>query len=271
MKPIFPAVGGKRHLADFIYEVLLENDVRNLDSLISPFLGGGSVELTLLDRMRFKEVWLSDSNVWLAREWGHILVDPEEVYRYLDIFNSMPNPQAMALARRAVADRLPFPGLYTWVVHNSFSTLWRVNSQGQLNAAVKSKGIKTPDLLELKNFSCFLKEKNVSIAHADFRYTLDLATSFGMNTGLVFLDPPYVNTYDQYTAEGWCREYTRELARYITSLVALEFTVLLTETTSVLPFLEETPPYIWWEIPKKHRLNGASTEAHKEVVVLWRP
>lgn len=201
--PLVRYVGGKRKLAAQI----VARAPREFARYVEPFCGGAAVfcELWNSGMLVGKHSVLNDVNPHLMRMYADLKhgpatflenmqelqksyqADPEKSYYAVrDIWNGE-DPKKNRTAAR-----------YVFLKQASFNGLWRTSKTDKLNASWgKLAAPAWPTEAAVMAWSAALRE--VSLHCGTYR-----APSVG-HGDLVYLDPPYVGTFDAYTAEGFDR------------------------------------------------------------------
>lgn len=203
--PALPAmkwVGGKRQLLSTFEKKIPEKYGRYID----PFMGALALPLHLQPN----NALLSDANKEIVITHKAIRDDVERVISTLekhkdnkDYYNKIRARDWKKMPAHAVAAR----ALY--LNKTSFNGLYRLNQKGGFSASYgkpTSKGRTICDPTRLHNLSVSLKD--FEIEHQDFREALKQAK----RNDLVFLDPPYHDTFNSYTAARFSEEDQKSLA-----------------------------------------------------------
>jgi DNA adenine methylase len=99
------------------------------------------------------------------------------------------------------------PSRFVFLKQTAFNGLWRVNTKGKLNAAWGKYGFAEDGSVTRMPLIC--DEENIRAWHTALRgatllandmLTLELPVKAG---DVVYLDPPYVETFNQYTTDGF--------------------------------------------------------------------
>lgn len=206
-QPVIRWIGGKRNfvpkLAPQITYYLNESGGR----YIEPFVGGGAMALALgRPRMLVGDTIEDLVNLYVAirdepdrlcsqlidmREWG---TEEENYYIARD---TDPGTNPVDVATRMV-----------YLSSHSFNGLWRTNQEGKMNAAYgKRSGRITEELLD-KIWLAHRALGDTNIFHRDFEHLLRMADK----DDLVYLDPPYWDTYTGYSGGGFSEADHERLA-----------------------------------------------------------
>jgi DNA adenine methylase len=171
-----------------------------------PFLGAGSLFLEL----KPKRAYLSDLNPDLICAYKQIYLNVKQIcilvdtlYREFDkdrdVFNVIkswkPSKEEFIAAR------------FLFLVNYSYNGLYRVNSKGEFNVPPGDK--KTfIDLSRIASMHTALHKCSVKISCKSYEKVKPKPGSF------VYLDPPFYDSFNQYTKEGFDVHDHIELKRY---------------------------------------------------------
>jgi len=219
-RPLLKWVGGKGWavplLGDAIHNYLVEHQAQ----YVEPFLGGAAMAgyigwhdsiladaipelVSLYTIVRDKPAELA----WVLSGYAVRGVDKEA---YLGIRDLRPDCEIQKAARMVYLNRLSFNGL------------WRVNKKGKFNVPYGDAGYRAsvvnrrsrdaitslfPHKGKFEHLSDALQ--GASILHSDFENTLSYVQD---KPALIYVDPPYHETYDSYTAAGFTEEDQERLA-----------------------------------------------------------
>lgn len=202
MKPIIKWPGGKRKVADFICAKIEPYRKR---AYIEPFCGGAAVFLKLNPE---QQSYLGDFCNPLINMYISIRENGEEVSNQLEMLCSLPVKKETYLDVRSNWDpRVLSPESAATLIYLNkmgFNGLFRLNKSGKFNTpwGGKDKLPKMPSRAEILEFS-----KRLSMAtlySGDFQDTITKAMNNSSNEGFViYADPPYLDTYDGYTGNGF--------------------------------------------------------------------
>lgn len=136
---------------------------------------------------------LNDANPHLTNFYRHVrtfdvldftgCTSEKEYYRRRDRFNQ--------LVRDGRADSATAAGLFYYLNCTAFNNLWRVNGAGEFNVPFRKGRENVSPLGALPNMTLW------QFTNDDFRDVLLEPDDF------VYADPPYLETFEDYTAEGF--------------------------------------------------------------------
>lgn len=199
VKPFLKMVGGKWRLR----EKLLAAFPEEFGDFHSPFGGSGADTFALAAAGRLKgKVFIGDASELVIMALRGVQEDVEAVIRHLETFENTPECFQMVRKRlnMRVGDRYEQAAQVIYLNKTAFNGLLRVNSKGEYNvgfAKYKNPSFRNPEVLRAASKT--LNPKVVSIRHEDFW----MVTKRAKAGDFVYMDPPYVDTYDGYTPEGF--------------------------------------------------------------------
>lgn len=228
MEPIFRWAGGKRWLSQGIAS---EIAALKPSVYVEPFLGAGAVALAVeADRYL-----LGDANDALINLWRHIVYFPRALYfttRALDhdyphsqvgydgacnLFNGLRmeghlvrDPENEFEADLMRYAQMQLAGAMLYLLAHGYNGLWRENKSGKFNVPFggdHQRRFRYPSEEGLIAVSARLRGKTTFFP-TDFEVLIDEAPP----GSVIYADPPYVGTFDQYTKEGFNDDMQRRLA-----------------------------------------------------------
>lgn len=203
LEPLVKWIGGKRKLAPKI----IEHVPQEFSSYCEPFCGAAAMFAALWNEGRLvgKKVWLNDLNADVIAMLAQVRDDPEgliEEMAALDEAYRAGEPEKLYYRIRDEWNLWPnghTPSRFIFLKQTSFNGLWRVNRNGQLNAAWgKYAAPKICNEEQIREWSKALADVTLTSVDA-------LTTWAGPQTpgALIYVDPPYLGTFEGYTDEGF--------------------------------------------------------------------
>jgi len=219
-KPALKWVGGKTQLLTRLKEKFPENYGRYID----PFMGALAIPLNLNP----KEAVLSDANKELVITHCAIRDEVEAVISQLekhtddkDYYNNLRAKSWELMTSTEVAARM------IYLNKTCFNGLYRTNKKGGFNASYGKPPANGRRFLNPDNLRSVSKAlRGYTIIHQDFKTTLKDAKA----NDLIFLDPPYHETFTSYTAAGFSENDQITLAKEFKRLTKLGCHVILTNS-----------------------------------------
>ena len=234
MEPIIKWTGSKRSQC----KTIVDKFPKEINTYYEPFIGSAAVLFELLQRCEKSEIYCkkficSDINEELIGTWdlikdkpNYILVQYKELYSEFsnldiqgkkDFYNDIKYKFNELKLNREYSDYYYL--LFFWLRRTCFNGLVRYNSKGEFNAPCHftRNGI-IPAKLEsvIFEWSTLLNKYNVQFVCRDYK---DFCIF--NNDDLLYLDPPYANTYGMYQEGSFNKsefyKWVNTLPRYILS------------------------------------------------------
>ena len=188
-------IGGKEWLWKLIKPYLISDDHQ---IYIEPFLGGGAIAIHYLKWCRKhnipKQFILSDTNRGLINAYIQIRDNVDSLIDYLNALDNVEGTKQLYYERRKAynletKDSVRSAALFIWLLANGWRGLYRVNKQGEYNAPFGTA-----------RKHCY-SSKTLKVLHTLFQDVNFRCCSFDEieEDGIMYLDPPYENTYDKYS------------------------------------------------------------------------
>lgn len=206
MKPLLKYAGGKSKELSQIIPLLPEN----FDTYFEPFLGGGA----LFFYLEPQRAYISDINPDLMDFYKAVAYNApaligemksfsrskEDYYRVRDLFN---NKVEHSYSRAS---------LFGYLNRTSFSGLMRYNSKGEFNTPFGNYSHKRK-----KEPWEFITSQHIELLKQATLETGDFFQSFRLakKGDFMFLDPPYLNTFEEYTCMGFSLTEHERLAKLL--------------------------------------------------------
>ena len=206
-QPFVKCPGGKRRLAAQI----IERMPAQIERYVEPFLGGGAVFFELANQSRLHKtelILLGDRDEDLIKLYEAVRTDPKALWR-----NALRVSQRIMSTisyehERQLWNEVPrcrTPARHLALRYNGYNGLWRVARKGTMNVAwCKELGDRIPPLERYEAASWALK--NTHLVARNF----PAYTEGGWNGKpimrpgtVVYIDPPYVGGWTNYTKHGF--------------------------------------------------------------------
>lgn len=209
-KPFLKWAGGKASLIETILPQLLATGRK---TLVSPFLGGGAIELAWLEAVPDGKLIAGDANWQLIATWRAVSRYCDELIDDLEAMRMRQPDYYHARAAYNVltpdADICTVAAYFIYLNKTCFNGLHRVNSKGGFNTPFSKRAFTfDPDVLRV--VSQLLNEREVSLTCGDFERTM--ASPPWICTTVTYADPPYLNVFSSYTKEGFAEADHIDLA-----------------------------------------------------------
>jgi DNA adenine methylase len=192
LTPFLKYTGGKTRLLP----ELLPRVPGGFTRLISPFFGGGALELAIAP----KKAILADANPELINALQVIRDFPYTLIEYLSHHAYSPE-YYLDLRGKRTTDPVKRASRYIYLSKCGFNGVQRTNKKGENNVPF-GKHKSRPDWVQrdkILAISRYLNKNEIEIANSDFEAIIDCSTE----GDFLYLDPPYHGTHTAYVAAGF--------------------------------------------------------------------
>lgn len=264
--PFIKCVGGKTQWLDILQSAMPEGDVRG--TYFEPFVGGGALLWHLWGIGKINNAMIGDANRhlincyrWMqsapALLWEHVcvLMDHHSETLYYEVRDK--------LNERLFSDEsLEASAEYIYLNRTCFNGLMRFNKKGGMNSPIgrdakKNLHTSLPDTLVYQQ--CAQALKNTAVRQLPFTDMLD----FPHKGDFVFCDPPYHETFTEYTRGGFSEEDQESLRDMFAELPC---SAMLSNSDT--PFIRDLYKDFWIDTFENLRSVGAKTrKVVKDVLV----
>lgn len=273
MSPPIKWAGGKRMIMNHI----LQHIPSEFNNYFEPFLGGGSVLLELFNKGILnsnKKIYVSDINKPLINMYQVIKNFPNELINELN--NEMYNKKEEYYINRDlfnklktnincddVQESLKLAALFVYLNKYGFNGMYRENRSGSFNIPAGSQ--QKPTLIDKHNIltiSKCMNDNNVQIVNCSYNSILP----FVQQGDFIYLDPPYDETFTDYTKEPFGKQQQQELKLFIEALTQKGAYVMMSNSnTEFIKQLYSQLPFIQYTIDTKRLLNS-NAENRKNII-----
>jgi DNA adenine methylase len=270
-KPIIKWAGGKTKLLPYIIENLPNKEFKNY---FEPFVGGASVIIELLSKdIEYKanrQYTISDINESLINVYNVVKNNLDDLIReltnetYTNVVNNYNiNRNRFNEIKFNNDNRIERAALFIYLNKCGFNGMYRENKSGKYNIPFGSmKNPKICDNITLNNFKTIMKDVNIFCC--EYQDTFDLIEK----NDLVYLDPPYHETFTDYTANKFGEDEQRELKLFVDKLTEKGVNVMI--SNSATDFIKDLyKEYTIINITTKYSLGGkGANRGNKEEVLI---
>ncbi|BBM89216.1 DNA adenine methylase [Spirochaetota bacterium] len=189
-RPFIKWVGGKNAIAHVIGEYL----PAEIDRYYEPFVGSGALFFSIASRV--KKATLSDNNQSLMVTYKVVQQRVHDLIARLKQHAKKHSKEYYYKVRswHDLTDDLEIAARMIYLNKTCYNGLYRVNSKNQFNVPLGS--YKNPTICDAPNLiACSVVLQNVNIIYRSFDKIVIEPNS------IVYCDPPYHATYNQYHAE----------------------------------------------------------------------
>ena len=227
--PFVKWVGGKRQLLNKIRSYYPFQQYPNINKYAEPFVGGGAVLFDILNTFPLKEVYISDLNEDLILTYKTIRDNPNDLIELLSIYQQEFLTYPIVEQGYYYTDKkekynslksltIEKAALFIFLNKTCFNGLYRVNKNGEFNAAIGT--CNSPVICDKENIlSVSSKLQSIEIVAADYH----ACRSFVDENTFVYLDPPYrslsrVTNTVRYTTDPFNHQEQLKLADFFMDL-----------------------------------------------------
>lgn len=216
IKPILKYVGGKFKLAGGIFK---DSDFEGVKEYIEPFVGGGGSFCYVMNKYgsQIEKVRLYDSNEQLIHLYQIVKERPEDLIRVLKQYaQAYDGTKEQFIVWREKYNSVIYEStlerasLFVVMNKTCFRGMYRTSKTGKFNVPFGNYKSLNVDEESIRALSKVLIEKKARIQVLSFTkqgYIMERADI------LMYLDPPYLETFSDYQKEGFalsCHEEIRE-------------------------------------------------------------
>jgi DNA adenine methylase len=235
-KPFLKWAGGKRKLLKYLDRYIPSEFGRYFE----PFLGGGAMFFHLMSSRGLQiPVYLSDVNTELittytvikhyCEELIQVLNTHKELYKQMEYYDNDKerffSQYYDKIRATTYIDPIQVAARLIFLNKTGFNGLQRYNSLGEFN--VPQGDYEDPQICDAAN----LRDVSIALSNASItscHYMTALAQSQAGD--FIYLDPPYLGVYNQYTADKFIDQSHMELAKLFHELDAKGCKLLLSNS-----------------------------------------
>ena len=200
LRPLVKWIGSKRRLAPHILK-LIPSWTTGGGTYWEPFSGAASVFAALRNAGGAQKAVLGDLNSHMVGLFRMVQQHPDDLTTAMDLYERRyhaGDPSVLYYAEREAwnaGGRIP--SRFLFLKQTAFNGLWRVNLKGVMNAAWGK--YKTPNLLDAENIMAW----HEALKHIELKVGSFNDTCYPEPSDMVYLDPPYVDTFGKYHEDGF--------------------------------------------------------------------
>jgi adenine-specific DNA-methyltransferase len=207
---------------------------KDINNLIEPFVGGGSVFLNT----KAKNYYLNDIDSWVYKLHNYLIKSSTNEKRFFKELESIIlnyglsrsykedvipknlkiehkktyfakfNQKAFLQLRNDFNSNKSSLMLFYVLLIYGFNRMIRFNSKGDYNLPVGNVDLNNNVVLALKDYFAFIKQKNINLYNLDYK---DFIKKIKINKkDFIYLDPPYLITFSEYN-KLWTEKEESEL------------------------------------------------------------
>lgn len=277
LKPVIKYAGGKKQIMD----ILLKEFPTEFNNYHEPFLGGGSVVFELYNRnlLKDKKIFLSDIMTSLMNMYNQIKNNKDDLLEELsdkkyenklEIFlESRKQFNILKLHSKSELssyENIKLASLFIYLNKTCFNGLYRENKKGEYNVPFgKQKNPTICNKSGIENLNKFFIENDVNLNCYNYTYIEE-----NIKPGdFIYMDPPYHNTFTDYSKNKFGEEEQKELKEFVDKLTKKGCKVCVSNSNT--EFITNLwSDYKIVKIPVKRLINSKSEgrkEIHYEVLI----
>lgn len=275
MKPIIKWVGGKSQIKDNILSKFPEK----INKYYEPFIGGGSILIELLCRVRNNKIsvnkfYASDINPRLINLYKQVQRNPHKISEKLKLLevDYKVDPENFYYKIRDKFNEdfttaLNDATYFIFLNRTYFRGLYRENSEGKFNVLFghyKNPSFPDEEIMQLSDLI-----KDVEFVVKDFRFI----NSEPISGDFVYLDPPYYpinsTSFTTYSGKGFDEKCHKRLFRILRNLRKKSIYFILSNSyvDEVIQNFDENK-FIIEIIECKRRINSKNPESTVSEVII---
>ena len=278
LKEMLRWAGGKQKcLGSIIPKItaLIKDPFENNNIYFEPFLGSGAVLIELLKQnLHFDKYICSDINRNLIITFNQVKLNVddliEELDKIQDIWNLLDNDRKEMFyytKRDEYNDIIDsdeyirISTLFIFLNRTSFRGLYQLNKRGKYNVPYgKKEHLRIVQEDKLRFLSDLFNEFNVEFRNCEYVDLLKELDDYSDCNKVIYLDPPYYNTFDKYTKERFdCGSFLD----FVMNLRKLDCKIVLSNSIEFKKFLEQ---YQLFEIIESISIQDRVNSTHPEKV-----
>lgn len=239
-QPFLQWAGGKYRLFNQIKNYM----PHSFTTYIEPFVGGGGMLFQVLDHYSMiEDAFINDLNGDLINCYVTVRDFPCELIEILARIEKEYIKSEQEARRKefyyemrklynenATASTIESAALFIFLNKSGYNGLYRVNSKGEFNVPCGCHFRKIYN--EERIYACSDALQKVTIHNEDFREFMNIQFHIIDSDTLVYFDPPYMDTFVGYTADGFSDIFQSELKCCCDTVHELGGTFLLSNSDS---------------------------------------
>lgn len=207
-------VGGKRQLLNELDQYF----PFTCNNYYEPFGGSMTVTLHVYEKYPNANIYVSDINPKLINLYTQLKKNTKKFLELLDIFLELKEAYGVLRDKFNTTENKMEEAVLMFLLNKKcFNGLYRVNKTGKFNVPEGKNSVDWESQKEnIKKFSKFLCDSRVHISHNNFNnFFKQHQPKMG---DLVYVDPPYWDTFTAYDGSGFMETDQRELCSLCKSL-----------------------------------------------------
>jgi len=197
-------VGGKRQL---LRE--LENKFpKKIKNFYEPFGGSLTVTLYVLENLECERIFVSDINTKLINFFNKTIDNVELLIKHIKIYKDNDYYECRNLFNENQSDNsIEEAALFFYLNKKCFNGIYRVNKHGGYNVPIGRNSVNWENNFNnLRNFSNKIKSNKITIENLNYKKFFEKYTESISEDDLVYIDPPYYDTFVSYDGYGFSED-----------------------------------------------------------------
>ncbi len=266
-KPILKWAGGKRQLLP----ILLKNIPNKFNTYYEPFIGGGTLLLSLYSLNRINNAVISDTNADLYNLYKTIRENPRQLIEELNALKFKNNKEDYYKARElfnSSSNHVERTAILIYLNRHGYNGLYRVNSSNKFN--VPFGKYTNPGMPTQENIMALSKLlQSCNVMNSDF----EISVKNARRGDFVYFDPPYMplnktSYFTGYTHSGFDEGNQERLSKVFRELS--EKGVYVMESNSSTKLMKELyGDFNLIEVDARRNINSVATKRDgvKELII----
>lgn len=219
MRPLLKWTGSKQRVVD----TLCQHMPARIEQYVEPFAGSAALFFELSRRNQLNAAIINDVNPHLIQFYREIRDDYVGVHRYVNQIARQHSEATYYKIRSLVNDCNPirpacggsyYAACFWYLNRAGYNGMWRVNRAGKQNVpSGKKKKVTVPALADFHTYAMWLQRAELRCV--PYRESLQDVRP----DGVVYFDPPYVDTFTSYAKDGFGEAAHVQLAQDTRNLV----------------------------------------------------
>lgn len=203
-------VGGKKQLLNKFEE----NFPKKIRNFYEPFGGSLTVTLYVLENIECDKIFVSDINPKLINFYTQVKINVENVITKTKelIDNDYYDNRKLF---NVTNDKIEQAALFLFLNKSCFNGVYRVNKKGEFNVPIGRNNVNWDNnFANLRLFSEKIKNKKIKIENLNYIDFFEKYTKNMSSNDLVYVDPPYYETFVSYDGYGFSEDDQKKLCDF---------------------------------------------------------
>ena len=253
-------VGGKRQLLNTLKDKFPEK----IKTFYEPFGGSLTVTLYVLENIEVENIVVSDINSKLVNFYNQAKKNVEKLIEKVKTFVEEDYYECRTIFNETT-DLLEQGALFFYLNKKCFNGLYRVNKKGGYNVPIGKTNVNWENNFNnLRSFSKKIKLKKIKIENLSYTSFFEKYSKNMTKDDLVYLDPPYYDTFVSYDGHGFSIDDQINLCEICSKLGC--HVVASNSNTEFIKKLYEKNIFEIEEVDAYRHINSDATKRGKQSV-----